>query len=122
MENSFTYMMEAIGSKHGRRELGKVSANSYQSSICFVMSLLFICFVAIGHSESPLHHVQVKCQFIEIEPRKEGELILSLDTTKAQHNQGVVPWYSTPCILISQLVWKVWSLLQIKVCCFIYVS
>lgn len=25
---------------------------------------------------------------------------------EVRHNQGVVPWYSTPCILISQLVWK----------------
>ena len=26
---------------------------------------------------------------------------------EARHNQGIVPWYLTPCILISQLVWKV---------------
>lgn len=33
------------------------------------------------HSESLLHHAQVKCQFIEFEQKKEGELILSLSTT-----------------------------------------
>ncbi|MCO5581917.1 hypothetical protein L7F22_035806 [Adiantum nelumboides] len=38
---------------------------------------------------------------LEQKPWMEVELKL-----EARHDQGVVPWYSTPCILISQLVWK----------------
>ncbi|MCO5587870.1 hypothetical protein L7F22_041822 [Adiantum nelumboides] len=104
--------------------------------------------------ENEQYHPLVRCQFIEIDKKKEAELILSLDTTneiarataipnlgheifmfqkfglankhsimehltveqrswmeielklEARHNQGMTPWYSTPCILISQLVWK----------------
>lgn len=33
---------------------------------------------------------------------------------EVRHNQGVVPWYSTPCILISQLVWKVHFIFILK--------
>ncbi|MCO5599746.1 hypothetical protein L7F22_053853 [Adiantum nelumboides] len=110
------------------------------------------------YSENEQYQCLVRCQFIEIDKKKEAELILSLDITKetaratatpnlgheifmfqkfglankhsimerlaaeqrlwmeielkleARHNQGISPWYSTPCILISQLVWKTESI------------
>lgn len=38
------------------------------------------------------------------EQRSWMELELKME---ARQNKGEAPWYSTPCILISQLVWKV---------------